>query len=667
MQDTNGNVINMFGTWCVFCFMLLCSPFLFLSYIGLLIFNNVWLWCISVFNTECEFLRETTIRSLVDTPRNQGIFTILLNIQGPAQPESVRRHLQGVINQRDKRGNLTFPRLRQQLVKRFGKYAWAETDFDLDQNFLIASPNYRGRLISDINIQDYITDIVLKYLPIGVSPWQMVIIPSTDVQHYILLRAHHAIINEGVNIADLLPIVQPMQYSIPTADSKLPLLDVLKKPKYIPLLKERFLEDFTNLWNEFVCTCDPLEQTKVMKTNPGLFQYFGIMLITTVAICKEFKKGYNAVKHDTVSKIRYLNATFIKETNRRQVTFSNFLNALFETIHPINIIKDLLNWWYWSLLLLIKIPVLIYQELMTLYSRYKAEYCGYSNTITGFLYGYVPLFYNATKEICYYLGLLIQAPAIIFEQIVFEPETIQTIPPCGRKVVSWSEPVNVNFIRKIAKSTGVSETEILLATISTTIARYCAQAGIITPSEIPVTIRNVNSNYIFLNGSYVKPQSCVSGLIGVRLPVLSSEKDETFLENLSVVKHNFTKAMDSQAISYLLTILQTKYGILTNFLPATLIQVLLRYLSRKYTISITEITNNYNNATVRTTWGKEVTNVIYWRPPQANMSISLCYNQYGENITLGVMCDAQLLPHHSILTRDFPDHIEDIAISAHLS
>lgn len=657
----------MFGTLLVFGFMILCSPFLLLNYLGLFVFNSLWLWCISIFNVKCDFLRDTTIRSLVDTPRNQGIFTVLLNIQGPAQPEAVRRHLQEVLNRRDKRGNLTFPRLRQFLVKRFGKYAWSELDFELNQNLLIAAPNYRGRPISDINIQDYITDIVLKYLPNGVSPWQMIIIPSTIVQHYILLRVHHAIVHDGVNIADLLPIIQPMQYSIPTAHSKLPLLNVVKKPKYVPLLKERFLEDFTNLWNEFVSSCDPLEQTEVIKTSPGLFQYLGIMLLAWVSICKEFRKGYNAVKQDPISKMRYFNATFVKETNRRQLTFSNFLNALFETIHPINIIKGVLNWWYWLILLLLKVPVLIYQELMTVYSCYKTEYWGYSNTITGFLYGYVPLFYNATNEICYYLGLLIQAPAIIFEQIVFEPETIQTIPPCGRKVVSWSEPVNVNFIRKIAKSTGVSETEILLATISTTIARYCAQAGVVTPSEIPVTIRNVNSNYIFRSGDYVKPQDCVSGLIGLRLPVLSSEKDETFLENLRVVQDNFAKAIDSQAVSYLLTILQTKYGTLTNFLPATLIQVLLKYLSRKYTISITEITNNYNNTTVRATWGKEVTNVIYWRPPQANMSISLCYNQYGENITLGVMCDAQLLPHHSVLTKDFPDHIEDIAISAHLN
>ncbi|KAK4873857.1 hypothetical protein RN001_013217 [Aquatica leii] len=660
------NSINAYGYLFVFSVVIFFSPLLILSYLSVFIINKIWISCISVLNPHLDFLKSTTIRSLVDTHRNQGIFTLLLNVKGPANSDAVRRHLQEVLDRKDKRGSLTFPRLKQHLIKRCGKYAWRKENFNLDLHFITAPSNYRGRSVSDINIQDYITDIVSKYLPNGVSPWQMIIIPSSDIQHYILLRLHHALVNEGLNIADLLPIIQPNVHKIQKDEAYTPLVQVFKNPKYIPLLKERFQEDFTNLWNEFVSIYDPLEQSKLMKMNVGLFQYFAMMLITTVAICKEFRKGYGVVKNNVFSKMKYFHATFVRETNRRQMTFSNFLNALFETIHPINTIKEILNWWYWTVLLMFKIPYFMFQEIMTLYSWYKTDYCGYSNTIVGFLYGYIPLFYNASKEIYYYLKLLIQAPTTVLEQILFEPESIQTIPPCGRKVVSWSDSVDINYIRKIAKSTGASETDILLATVSSTISRYCAQAGIITPLEIPVTIRNVNSNYIFLSGSDVKPQDSVSGLIGLRLPVLTSEKDETFLENLSTVKSNFNSAMESQPISYLLTTLQTKYGILTNIFPPTLIEILLKYLSRKYTISITEITNNYNCA-LRTTWGQEISNAIYWRPPQANMSISLCFNQYGDRITLGVMCDAQLLPHHSILTREFSDHIEDLAIAAHIN
>lgn len=32
-------------------------------------------------------------------------------------------------------------------------------------------------------------------------------------------------------------------------------------------------------------------------------------------------------------------------------------------------------------------------------------------------------------------------------------------------------------------------------------------------------------------------------------------------------------------------------------------------------------------------------------------------------MTLGVMCDAQLVPHHTVLARSFSEHIDDLAMA----
>lgn len=37
--------------------------------------------------------------------------------------------------------------------------------------------NYRGRQVSEANIQEYISNIVSKYLPPSLPPWQICIIP----------------------------------------------------------------------------------------------------------------------------------------------------------------------------------------------------------------------------------------------------------------------------------------------------------------------------------------------------------------------------------------------------------------------------------------------------------------------------------------------------------
>lgn len=53
------------------------------------------------------------------------------------------------------------------------------------------------------------SEIVAKYLPVGIPPWQFTIIPSTDEYHYVLLKIHHALLSDGLNIGDLLPILPP--------------------------------------------------------------------------------------------------------------------------------------------------------------------------------------------------------------------------------------------------------------------------------------------------------------------------------------------------------------------------------------------------------------------------------------------------------------------------
>lgn len=56
--------------------------------------RRVWLGLLSLLYPEVEFVKEVTIRSLLDTPRNQGIITVLLSVKGSAQPEDVKQHLQ---------------------------------------------------------------------------------------------------------------------------------------------------------------------------------------------------------------------------------------------------------------------------------------------------------------------------------------------------------------------------------------------------------------------------------------------------------------------------------------------------------------------------------------------------------------------------------------------
>lgn len=66
--------------------------------------------------------------------------------------------------------------------------------------------------------------------------------------------------------------------------------------------------------------------------------------------------------------------------------------------------------------------------------------------------------------------------------------------------------------------------------------------------------------------------------------------------------------------------LQARCGALTRSVPSPLARLTLNLLSRRYAVSYAEI-NAPPDAGPRTTvWGQTVDHVIYWRPPQANIS-----------------------------------------------
>ncbi|XP_060522193.1 uncharacterized protein LOC132699472 isoform X2 [Cylas formicarius] len=480
----------------------LLVPFFVVTYFGLKAYNSIWLSCASFLHPDVEFVRYSTVRTLLDTHRNQGIVSVLLSVRGRDHPEAVKRHLHEVVNRREKSGNLAFPRLQHSLVTRCGIYAWQRSKFDLEQHVTLAKFTYKGRAVTEFNIQEYVSEIISKYLPSGISPWQLIIIPTSEDHHYILLKIHHILLSEGVNIGDLLPLIPPT------------------------------------------------------RPSTGL------------------------------------------------------------------------------------------------------KYCPYPHTLVGVFYTYVPLLVGSLKEVLGILRLIFLAPRTIIQDILMQEESMQTITLCGRKAVAWSDPVKLESIKNLAKNLGVSETEVILSSVAMCLSKYFSQVEDTIPKELPITMRNINSNYLFATGPQVKFYDSMSGIICLNLPVVDPQSDVTQLENLKLIEGKFKLALEKQGVSHLLTSLQTRAGVLTMFLPSTFASIYLKYLSRKYVVTVTELTNRYPNVTQRTLWGQEVDSVIYWRPPQANTSISLCVNEYADHVKLGVMCDAQLVPHHPFLARGFPQFVK---------
>lgn len=399
------------------------------------------------------------------------------------------------------------------------------------------------------------------------------------------------------------------------------MVDVFKKPVVIPELKERLTDELSNRWNEFVSNYDPLERPELLKTTPTFPQFVAISLITIVSLFKDCRKGFRVIKNDAFSRTKYIFMAAVRETDKRQVSIKNLFLSIGKSMDPRNLVMVGLRTIYWMCIILpIKLPIALFAECRAFFTCLALGYNPYPNTIVGILYTYVPLIYNSLKEVFYILFILFSAPKTIIQEILLQKESLQTITLCGRKSVAWSDPVKVETVKAIAKQTGVSETEVMLSAISTGLSKYFTQTNHNIPDDLAVTIRHISSNYIFATGPNIKPEDAVSGILCLNLVVPDPEKDTSDIENLLEIKQKFNASLEKQGMSHLLTMLQTKFGILTMFLPSTVLSIYLKYLSRKYAVSVTEVTSRYPNVTQRTLWGHEVSSVIYWRPPQANTS-----------------------------------------------
>ena len=393
----------------------------------------------------------------------------------------------------------------------------------------------------------------------------------------------------------------------------------------IPKLKQRLSEEISNFWNEFVSNYDPLECTELLKSTPGVFQFQAILLVALVSTVKECRKGFRVIRNDYLSRGKFVVRTLKRECKKRKITPLTLTKSVLVTADPRNALKILAKLLKSVIIFPLHFHMVLFREMGALFNCITQHYCEYSGTLVGTLYDYVPLLFGCLRELFFYTVVIVKAPRTIIEDILLKKESFQTITLCGRKSVAWSDPVKIEFIRSISKSTGASEIEIMLASISACISRYFIHTKHLIPDSLPVSLRNINSNYIFGTGPYLKPEDSVSGILCVNLPILDPEKEVSVLENLVDIKNNLTGSLQKQGLSHLLSLCQTKFGFLTKILPLSLLGVYLRYLSRKYAVSVTELTSRYPNVSQRTLWGQEVSSVIYWRPPQANSSKKLSH------------------------------------------
>lgn len=493
--------------------------------------------------------------------------------------------------------------------------------------------------------QEHVSEIITKYLPSNAPPWQIILIPniiSNEQKYGILIRVHHLLLEEegDLNIGDFL-LLQPEEDVFvspcpsPTGDdessdveenkNKNPLCDILQSPRALPSLYYRLCDSFSNRWNEFISDYDPIESPKMLQKYPGVFHCAAIFVITFMSACKEFRKHFSENKSDPATYVAYFMSIFHREAVRRGLTPVNVLLSGFVTFNPLSLFLNLTKFFLKvNVAIFIKFPISVYTEYMAFRSCLKHQYYMYPSTVVAFLCDYLPLLYTASKELTYISKLVYWAPMTLMRELFFrdtnkEQHHLQTMSTCGRKVVSWSEPVSRKWIKDIALSHKVSETEILLAMTTCCLKEFFIQGDLTVPNAVLATARTVTCDTLLAS---IGNNGCCCyhlktyGLVYLSLPVGDSCTGNGSQEISSIVKE-INRVCECQGALYALSGWRSY---ITESVPAVFSRIALNYGSRKYAVALTEVAEGTCLGQRRTRWDHEVASLLCWRPPQGNIS-----------------------------------------------
>ncbi|XP_063977362.1 uncharacterized protein LOC135162638 [Diachasmimorpha longicaudata] len=611
-------------------------PVFFVNYAVIQSFRRCWIRFIKWKFPNHTIVEKNSVQSILDNAKNQGIHTLLVQ-GGKFVGEGLRTRLNYLVSKK--------PALRSSLTSKYGFYAWRyREDFSLDNHLINAPSSFRGRPITDANVQELVSEVTSKFLPLNQSPWQVHMITCSskrEANEIYLVRAHHLLLRQAqLTLADFLPLQYSTDnWSCQEIDS--PFTNLYAKPSALPKLHQKLTESFSNNWNEFLCNNDPMERPEIMKKHIGLFQCLKIGVIVVVATCKISKRN-------DANTIISRTTIFHSEAQKRNFNLSTIRQALLKSLDPIQNVTSIIHWlWYITIISTIKTPILIYRELRALHSSQKHYY---PDTLTSVLSCYLPLIFQSFMEICMILKIIVGATRSILDELFskdIQSNQLQTISPCGRKVIAWSDQVDVDTLERISSVTGASHTDVLLTAIVDSLKVYFQQSGQVIPQQVLATARYVSHRSLFIKNHEVQGILCLS------LPTRTPHFENDLVEILEVIKENVAEARTRQRAIYAITARENFRQILVSFLPSILLKIILNHLTRRYSLCLTHVDGDLRVEGVET--------ALYWAPPQGNCNLSITLHRHGTGYRLGVMGDALISPQHTTITRTFTSSVEKLA------
>lgn len=119
---------------------------------------------------------------------------------------------------------------------------------------------------------------------------------------------------------------------------------------------------------------------------------------------------------------------------------------------------------------------------------------------------YGKLTYNAAAELIDVLHMLLRAPRNIYEELFekrnIDSHALQNLSLCGRKVVSWSDKINVTDVAKICAKRRITPNEVYFSAASSALFTFLEEFKNEVPNNLDACARYVEKEGLLGNADY---------------------------------------------------------------------------------------------------------------------------------------------------------------------
>ena len=238
----------------------------------------------------------------------------------------------------------------------------------------------------------------------------------------------------------------------------------------------------------------------------------------------------------------------------------------------------------------------------------------------------------------------LSAPGILIRRLTWIPDRSHLHGPhlSGRKRVAWTEPLDLEVLKKAKNRLGATVNDVLMTSVSGAFSMYLERHGDVSPKRfrisMPVNVRHPG-----------KALRCENHFAAVPLELPAGSGP--LQPRIEAVKAH----MDGLKRSVAPLVVYGIQRLLLSLLPKAVSRGLIDFLANKCTAVVTNVPGPPTEIAIE---GRKVRSILFWVPQRARIGIGISILSFAGKVQVGGMADEALMPDPATLVRAFEDEFD---------